>query len=153
MDSFGELLEVHRDLDTVFRQHQHALLHFDLERAAELLRVYRGKLEQHMSFEEETLLPLYEERVKIERGGEVKLFIDEHEKMKNFVQLFIHATEQLSNESSQEDAVLTLLDREFFYLKLCSHHDTREARFLYPGLDAVMSAAERSDLLNASLVT
>ena len=152
MHSLSELLKLHRDLDVVFTRHQHALLHFKFDEAAQLLRDYRDRLERHMAFEEGTLLPLYTERVSIEKGGEAKLFLDEHEKMKNFVQLFITATDQLKSDTSPEDALLTLLDREFFYLKLCSHHDTREARFLYAGLDAVTSDAERTDLVNASHV-
>src|SRR5262245_1362579 len=107
MRSFIDLLTIHRELDSLFTRHQHALLHFDFPSAGELLHAYKERLEHHMVFEEEHPIPLYEERASIERGGETKLFLDEHAKMRNFVQLFVEATDQLAGEGSPEDPVLT----------------------------------------------
>ena len=56
----------------------------------------------HMKYEEAVLLPLYEQRATIERGGETKLFLDEHEKMTNFIKLFLEPIDELANASSPE---------------------------------------------------
>jgi len=152
MPSFSDLLEIHRELDACFAEHQHALLHFEFERARDLLRTYETKLVAHMSFEENVLLPIYA-RAEPQRSGEAQLFLDEHEKMKNFVQMFFEALTELARENSPEPLLLKLLDREFFYLKLCSHHDNREAKFLYPGLDAVTTDTEKTELLIAGSST
>jgi hypothetical protein len=146
MPSFSDLLEIHRELDACFAEHQYALLHFEFVRAGDLLRTYEAKLLAHMSFEEDVLLPIYG-RAETDRGGEAKLFLDEHEKMKNFIQMFFEALGELSRTNTPEPMLLKLLDREFFYLKLCSHHDNREAKYLYPGLDAVTSETEKTRLL------
>ena len=150
--SFSELLDIHRSLDELFARHQYALLHFDFTGAAELLAHYNEYLTAHMRHEEELLLPVYSERATIERGGDTKLFLDEHEKMRNFVAMLTEALAELANADPPEPKLLQLLDREFFYLKLCSHHDGREARFLYPALDTVTSDEERAELLEGSRI-
>ncbi|MBK9528413.1 MAG: hypothetical protein IPO41_08880 [Acidobacteria bacterium] len=40
-----------------------------------------------------------------------------------------------------------LLDREAFYLRLCSHHDRRRADYLYPILDALLADEEKYEML------
>ena len=146
MNSFMELLEIHSELDALFAEHQYALLHFDFELALRCLCQYESLLEAHMSDEERVLLPLYAERADIEKGGAVELFLSEHEKMRRFVGLFAETTDRLATEAVPEPLVLTLLDREAFYRRLCSHHDIRESKVLYPALDKVTSEKERSDL-------
>lgn len=147
MKSFSDLLKIHEKLDEDFRQHQYALLHFEFERAAKLLLAYRDRLLEHMSFEEEVLLPIYDQKATIAPAGETTLFLKEHEKMRDWIALFIDTIKKLQSEDPPEPVLLNLLDRENFYLKLCSHHDNREATFLYPGLDAVTSLEERVELL------
>jgi hemerythrin-like domain-containing protein len=146
MLSFLELLDVHKDIDTLFAEHQYALLHFDFDLATARLKEYEAKLLTHMNDEEELLLPLYHERSVIKKGGELKLFLDEHEKMRGYVNLFLETVTSLALEARPEPLLLKLLDREFFFLKLCSHHDIREERFLYPALDEATTDEERSEI-------
>jgi hemerythrin-like domain-containing protein len=103
-----------------------------------------------MALEEEQLLPLYDERATPEAAGETRLFLDDHEKMRNWLQLFSETVAQLAAETSPEDLLLKLLDRESFFLKLCSHHDNREERFLYPALDKGTTETEREKLLESA---
>lgn len=150
MASFSELLRIHAELDEQFLLHQHALLHFDFKKAAQLLEKYRAALYEHMLFEENVLLPMYSTRAVIERSGETKLFLDEHVKMRNWIQLFSEMITELATQANPETRLLKLLDRESFFLKLCSHHDNREAKFLYPCLDAVTTEEERAQLLSSA---
>jgi len=147
MKNISELLDLHVDLDAMFLEHQRALLRFDLPRALKLLNRYEGCLFLHMRDEEEILLPIYEQRAVIERGGNAQLFLDEHEKMRGFLELFKDQIEILVREEDPDTRLLLLLDREAFYKRLCTHHDMREQQHLYRLLDMVLSDSEKEDLL------
>ncbi len=146
MRSFSDLLAFHTVLDELFAEHQYALLHFKFEEALEILKRYEADLFAHMLDEEEILMPVYEERAEIERGGGVKLFLDEHEKMRQHILLFKQTTAELMSDPNPEPTLIKLLDRESFYKRLCSHHDLRESGILYPALDGVTDEAERAEM-------
>lgn len=146
MNTFSEILKIHEELDEMFLEHQYALLHFDFASALEKLKRYESVLLAHMADEEDIFLPLYAERAVIEKGGAVKLFLDEHEKMRNFVKLFAEATADLQTNPEPESTLLQLLDRESFYKRLNTHHDIRETDVLYPALDAITTAEERAEI-------
>jgi iron-sulfur cluster repair protein YtfE (RIC family) len=146
MNSFAKILEIHTELDEMFLEHQYALLHFDFALALEKLERYESVLLAHMADEEDVLLPLYAERAVIGKGGAVKLFLDEHEKMRNFVRLFAEATASLQTDPEPEPTLLQLLDRESFYKRLNTHHDIRETDILYPALDVITSVEERAEI-------
>ena len=152
-DSFSTLLDLHAELDELFAEHQFALLHFDFDLALAKLRDYERYLLAHMVDEEEYLIPIYAERGEIPRAGAPKLFIDDHEKMRAHVSLFIETTAALSAEDKPEPLVIKLLDREAFFKRLCGHHDIREREILYPVLDTVTEAAERAALIRQSMVS
>lgn len=147
MDSFSNLLKLHEELDHAFAQHQYALLRFEFDLAFGLLQQYGSALRDHMSDEEDLLLPLYSERAAIRTGGAVDLFLSEHQKMLEWLEVFADATERLKTENEPEPMLITLLDRESFYKKLCTHHDIRESKHLYPALDEATTEAERSELV------
>lgn len=150
-DSFATLLDLHAELDDLFAEHQFALLHFDFDQALGKLRDYERCLLAHMVDEEEYLIPIYAERGEIPRAGAPKLFLDDHEKMRAHLSLFIETTESLQGEKEPEALVIKLLDREAFFKRLCGHHDIREREILYPVLDAVTDATERADLIEQSM--
>ena len=144
MISFSKLLELHSELDRAFAAHQYALLRFDFDLALKRLREYESALIAHMSDEETLLLPLYADRASIERGGAVKLFLGEHERMREWVKLFASTTERLKSDPDPEPLMIKLLDRESFYKKLCTHHDIRESKYLFPALDSITTEDERT---------
>ena len=146
MHSLSHLLKLHKELDALFAEHQFALVRFEFALAQNLLLQYESRLLDHMSDEEVFLLPLYAERAPIEKGGDVKLFLSEHEKMRQHVRLFAESTELLKTDNRPERVLIELLDRESFYKRLCSHHDIREERILYPALDKVTTESERAAL-------
>ena len=69
MKSFSDLLELHRQLDELFLEHQRALLRLNLARATELLDQYARELLAHIRDEEALLMPLYQGRVTAPTGG------------------------------------------------------------------------------------
>ncbi|MCW5957881.1 MAG: hypothetical protein KIT61_14945 [Pyrinomonadaceae bacterium] len=141
-------MKVHRLIDDMFFEHQRALLHFEFEKALTSLEVYESTLIRHMQDEEEVLLPVYAELASLPGAGAAKLFFDDHEKMRGYVESFKEKTARLASEPDKDRALLQLLDREAFYLRLCGHHDKRETEFLYPILEDSLSETEKEMLLS-----
>jgi hemerythrin-like domain-containing protein len=147
MNSFNSLLELHRELDELFYQHQRALMRLDLDGAQDLLRKYEAGLLKHMHDEESVMLPLYDERVKPPVGGAVDIFLTEHEKLRQFLALFLDEIENIRSMVDIERGILFLIDSQHLFKRLLVHHDAREKTILYPLLDEVTSAVERQELL------
>lgn len=148
MSSIRDLMKVHRVIDELFFEHQKALLHFDFEKALGLLRAYESTLLSHMTDEETVLLPVYEERAEFPAAGDPKLYYNDHAKMRSYIELFKKTTAEIAAEPEMERALLQLLDRESFYMRIVSHHDRRESEYLYPILDELLGSEEKHDLLD-----
>ena len=148
MTYIKDLKRVHDLLDEMFFDHQKALIHFEFEKALTLLETYEAVLLRHMQDEELTLLPVYAERAVFSGAGSPKLFFDDHTKMRSYVEVFKEKTSELSSAADFDRALLKLLDREAFYLRLCSHHDKRETDFLYPLLEQLLSEDEERSLMS-----
>lgn len=148
MTYIKDLKRVHDLIDAMFFDHQKALIHFEFEKASSLLETYEGVLLRHMQDEELTLLPVYAERAVFSGAGSPKLFFDDHAKMRSYVEVFKQKTSELPNAPDVDRALLQLLDREAFYLRLCSHHDKRETDFLYPLLEQLLSEDEERSLMS-----
>lgn len=146
MTALSVLLDLHHGLDAKFAEHQHALVRSEFDLALELLRRFESDLVAHMSDEEDILIPIYAERAEIESGGAVALFLNDHRKMLEWIKVFTEATKALKTEDRREPLLIQLLDRESFFKKLCTHHDIRETKFLYPELDRVTTDSERADI-------
>lgn len=143
-----DLKRVHDLIDEMFFDHQKALLHFEFDRALTLLEMYETVLIRHMNDEEAILLPVYSERAVSSGAGSPKYFFDDHAKMRSYVAVFKQKTAALRSVPDLDRALLKLLDREAFYLRLCSHHDKRETDFLYPILEQVLSDDEERSLMS-----
>lgn len=148
MKGLCDLLALHTELDGMFFVHQAALLHSEFADAASLLERYETALLMHIRDEEEILLPVYRERAAMIQGGDVRLFLDEHYKMSEFIKLLKTEVSRLIGEPKPEAKLIWILDREAFYKRLCGHHDKREAEILYPELDRVTTDAEKTELLS-----
>ncbi len=142
-----DIMAVHNELDSIFLEHQRALLRMDHAMAVRELDRYEVGLIRHMQDEERILIPLYTERCDFPAVGAPKLYLDEHEKLRAHITVLKDATADIANASDVEPAVLRLLGHEAFYLRLSCHHDKREGEYLYPLLDAALSYTERHELL------
>jgi hemerythrin-like domain-containing protein len=146
MNSFSDLLELHRQLDQLFVDHQRALMRLDLDRAEVLLNDYQTALLAHIRDEETLMLPLYGDRVKAPVGGAASIFVGEHEKLRQFLTLFRQEIGKIRTMDDIELGVLFLIDSQHLFKRLLVHHDTREKKMLYPLLDEVTTEAERQEL-------
>jgi hemerythrin-like domain-containing protein len=146
MTSFSNLLELHRQLDQLFLEHQRALMRLDLDRAEALLQQYRTELLGHIRDEETLMLPLYSERVNAPVGGRADIFIGEHDKLRQFLTLFEQEIARIRTADDTERGALFLIDSQHLFKRLLVHHDTSEKKMLYPLLDEATTEAEREEL-------
>jgi hypothetical protein len=147
--SFSVLAEVHRWLDSLFLDHQLALLSLDLPAASACLKHYESNLKLHIEDEERALIPLYDARTENVPGGAVELFTGEHTKLTGFVAEF-HGTLATLNGKPERELkldIIKLFDREAICKGLVEHHHAREQNILFPWLDKVTCENERNTLL------
>jgi iron-sulfur cluster repair protein YtfE (RIC family) len=146
MKSFSDLLEIHKQLDELFLEHQRFLLRLDPLAASAALEAYTKALFAHMRDEEELMIPLYRERAEVPVGGAAEIFLGEHDKMRQYLHLFKEGVTKLAEAEDLEREVIFLLDSQHIFKRLLVHHDTRERKILYPLLDQVMTEHERESL-------
>jgi hemerythrin HHE cation binding domain-containing protein len=149
MNSFTDLLALHRYLDELFFEHQRDLLRLNLDSAWDALTRFETELFAHMRDEEDLLLPIYRERATAPVGGAAEIFVSEHEKLRQYLALFKAEMVKLRNTEDLERGVLFLIDSQHLFKRLLVHHDTRERKMLYPLLDEVTSQTERPLLLSS----
>lgn len=147
MNNLSNLVLVHNELDELFALHQTQLVRREFAAAHNSLCDYKNRLEKHMNDEETILIPIYDSRGNIDPTGKTKMFLDEHEKLRNHIDLFLEHTKNLVDNPDPDLTLLWLIEREAFYKKLIEHHDIREERFLYPELDRITSESERIEIL------
>lgn len=147
MNSFKDMLGLHRELDELFFRHQVSLLDYNFRTAYERLCEYEAALLEHMRDEEELLIPLYGERAAPSRGGRADFFLLEHAKMRRHLAHFREQLPRLYGLPEPSRALIKLLDQETTYKHLVEHHDEREERHLYPALEQVTTDAEREAIL------
>lgn len=146
MSSFNDLLDLHKQLDALFLEHQRGLIRLDLDHAEAALDEYAAALLAHIRDEEAFIIPLYSERVMAPVGGAVEIFLGEHEKLRRFLELFREEIAKIRTMDDVEGGVLFLIDSQHLFKRLLVHHDTREKKMLYPLLDEVTSEEERESL-------
>jgi len=144
--TFSELLKLHRDLDQLFFVHQRALMRLRFEEAKAALDAFELALVNHIKDEEEFMIPIYLERANAPVGGGALIFLGEHEKLSQYLQLFKEEMLKLERASDPERAALFLIDSQHLFKRLLVHHDIRERKFLYPLLDEVTTESERRQL-------
>lgn len=146
MTSFNDLLELHQQLDELFLEHQRALMRLDLDRAASLLDEYESQLLSHIRDEEDLMMPLYQQRAAAPIGAAAEIFLGEHEKLRQFLDLFKEEIAKIKVNDDVEAGALFLIDSQHLFKRLLVHHDTRERKMLYPLLDEVTTESERQRL-------
>ncbi|RMG17708.1 MAG: hemerythrin domain-containing protein [Deltaproteobacteria bacterium] len=143
----SDLMRIHPRLDEAFESHQLALLRGDLEDARRAFDDFEALLRAHMADEERWVLPLYAERMAAKGappGGGPELFHKEHQKLLSSLEALRSALGNLGPDDLR--ARLSLLEQEYAFKQLLSHHDAREGSLLYPALDALLSEAEAREL-------
>ena len=111
-----------------------------------MFETYATELLAHIGDEETLMIPLYRERADAPLGGAAEIFIGEHNKLRQYLELFKEELTKLAAANDLERGVLFLLDSQHLFKRLLVHHDTRERKMLYPLLDEITSPAEREKL-------
>jgi iron-sulfur cluster repair protein YtfE (RIC family) len=143
--SLLDLNKIHQELDALFFRHQVAILKADWPQAGLPLKIYEEALMSHLKEEEDILLPLYRERVTPIRGGDPEIFIQEHQKVDEWLKRIRLRISRLVPLPPPKD-VIALLDDEAHFKKFMEHHSLREDRILYPELERVTSESEKFSL-------
>lgn len=148
MHSFQDVLRVHDALRERLFAHQRALLDREIDAAAEALLHYRRELIAHMRDEEELLLPIYR-RGEHPPNAAPDLYVHEHRVMLRRLDVIEArlAAVPAPEHDGFHGALLAVLDEECRYKAFVEHHEGREERWLFPGLDSLASAAEKADLV------
>jgi hypothetical protein len=144
--TFSALLTLHRELDELFFTHQRALMRMNLDQAGAALEEFEAALLAHIQDEEELMIPIYLERAEPPVGATAEIFLGEHHKICQYLELFKAEMLKLGTAEDLERGVLFLIDSQHIFKRLLVHHDTRERKFLYPILDEVTSESERLEL-------
>lgn len=146
--TFLSLLGLHHELDSLLAKHQARLVSGAITKALDNWVEFTAALTIHADDEELYLLPLYQKRVTIPRGGTVELFLAEHKKIRAFLAEISGLLNEVKGMPEPgPHRIIVILEREYEFKKLLEHHDMREKNFLYPLLDGSTTAAERKKLL------
>jgi hemerythrin-like domain-containing protein len=149
---FSLLLSEHAGLEELFGKHQRALLSKDVDTALATLATFNSRMNRHIGYEEEVLLPLYAAKGKETTGGTLPIFQAEHRKLREAAAKLARHTEALQTSSDILGSIIALLDEEAMFKGLFNHHSQREESLLFPQLDACTTDAERKRALRRHIV-
>ena len=144
--NLSDINHIHIELSELFYHHQKALLQGDYPQAHLLMRQFEEAALTHMKEEEEILLPLYRQRATPIQGGDPEFFIQEHQKIVEFLSRLKFRLSRLTPSVDCKD-LISLLDDEAHFKKYMEHHILREDRILYPEVERVVNDKERTALI------
>lgn len=142
------MMGLHEHLDLHFFVHQQALLDRDFARATVHLEAYATRLLDHIHDENTHVLPLYQRLGGDHTDAPSRLFLGEHQKLRDFVADFAMRLAVLRAQPDDR-LLLDLFDRQATFKNLSLHHDLRERHGLYPFLAARLSCEQRAAVLAA----
>ena len=128
----------HDRLDDLFKTFQTAK-RSDVAKAMDAFREFKVGLQRHIVWEEELLFPMWEEKTGMIEDGPTPVMRFEHEQIKKLLEAIHQKVEQQNLESDQEEHAL---------LNLLGSHNRKEERALYPAIDNVTNADERTTIFS-----
>ena len=128
----------HDRLDDLFKTFQTAK-RSDVAKAKDAFREFKVGLQRHIVWEEELLFPMWEEKTGMIEDGPTPVMRFEHEQIKKLLEAIHQKVEQQNLESDQEEHAL---------LNLLGSHNRKEERALYPAIDNVTNADERTTIFS-----
>jgi hypothetical protein len=140
------IAQCHNVLNEIFLLHQEAVVLGKFSEAMQLLNYYRELHDLHKTFEDEKLLPKFDELGNRGRWP-ASLYALEHSKIQdlmektenNLVQL---GQSQLDGKNLRRN-IIAFIDREKTFKGYCEHHQEREEEGLLPELDRQTDSAWR----------
>jgi hemerythrin-like domain-containing protein len=150
--TLADVNHIHEELSELFHQHQKALLQGDYRLARRLMSRYEESALAHMKEEEDILLPLYRQRASPIQGGDPEFFIQEHQKILEFLNRLKFRLSRLTPSLDCKD-MIALLDDEAHFKKYVEHHTLREDRVLYPEVERIISEKEKTAIMRLMTFT
>lgn len=123
----------HDRLDGLLQQF-HQLKRSDFEKAKPSFVAFKYGLQRHIAWEEDVLFPVWETSIGIE-GGPTRVMRAEHREIGRALEAVHQKVQSQDPESDQEEQAL---------LDLLMMHNQKEERVLYPAIDSVLTAQDRT---------
>ena len=130
--------EDHDRLDELFKTFQISK-RSDVAKAKEAFKEFKVGLQRHIVWEEELLFPIWEEKTGMVEDGPTPMMRHEHSQIKQLLDAIHHKVEGQNLETDHDEQAL---------LNLLSSHNRKEERALYPAIDNVTSAEERTTVFS-----
>lgn len=147
-------LDVHQALEVRLVRHRVALMQADLQAARRTWDAFSTVMLHHVVTEDALVSSRYEAARPEEgwpRGADPAIVANEHGKIRAKLAEFTEALSRIAAEplEAPERAArcLELLDRQKVFADLLEHHDMRERAFVYPRLEATLSAPEKEEIV------
>ncbi len=151
-------LDVHQALEVQLVQHRLTLMQADLPAARRTWADFSRVMQKHLVVEDTLVSSQYVAHPPeggYPRGGAPAIFDNEHAKIRAKLGDFRAQLEALDRRDlpgpERAAACLELLDRQKIFADLLEHHDLRERAFAYPRLEAVLSAAQKAEIVEGLL--
>lgn len=140
----------HSILDEIFLIHQEAILSGRFNDAINVFNSYRQLHDLHKSFEDEILIPKFNE-VGNRGRWPASMYRMEHDKIRDLLE----KTEKYLSELCETRLegrnlrrnIIAFLDREKTFKGYCEHHQDREENGLLPELDGLVDSKWRADVI------
>lgn len=129
----------HDRLDELFKTFQ-AVKRSDFAKAKDAFKEFKLGLQRHIVWEEELLFPMWEEKTGMIEDGPTPVMRFEHEQIKQLLDAIHRKVESRDLTSDQEEQTL---------LTVLGSHNRKEERALYPAIDTVTNADERTAIFNS----
>ena len=133
----ASLLDLHAGFDAILLDHQRRLVEGGPHESRAALSLFAAGLRAHIRAEDEVILPFYERRASIPKGGAPDYFRAEHRKIERLMAEAEGWMRAWTGLVWPPGEVVLLIEREKLLKEVLEHHDERERTILYPGCDAV----------------
>lgn len=104
-----------------------------------LFNSFKQGLEQHITWEEQILFPLFEQKTEMMEAGPTRVMRLEHQEIKKLLNEIAY---QIHTGESAIDSVM----QNFF--DTLKEHNRKEEEILYPWIDQAIPAQERKEILS-----
>ncbi len=128
----------HDRLDELFKTF-HTMKRSDFAQAKAAFKEFKMGLQRHIVWEEELLFPIWEEKTGMIEDGPTPMMRHEHSQIKQLLDVIHQKVEGQNLDTDQEEQAL---------LQLLGSHNRKEERALYPAIDNVTSAEERTTVFS-----
>ena len=137
-------IDWHTQLEKGYTQFLIALTELNLDKAKQTWEAYKSSMQQHISFEDEHVIPLGEG---LENNQPILIAAD-HKILQRLVTRIDPALEELRQSLTPRETLVDQLDGYLKMRNVLKHHDLREVQECYPALVSTQSKTNLNSLAN-----